>query len=132
MELKRILPEEAKELLDSDQGYTYLDVRSQDEFEDGHAPGAVNIPVAHKNPEGPGMLPNPDFVAQVSEKFGKDDKIIVACLRGGRSMKAAGMMIKNGFTGVIDMRGGYDGELDRMGNLVVPGWARAGLPTTTD
>ena len=36
MEIKRITPEEAKELLDSNAGSTYLDVRTVAEFEAGH------------------------------------------------------------------------------------------------
>ncbi len=39
MEIKRITPEEAKELLDSKKGYLYLDVRSVQEFDTGHVPG---------------------------------------------------------------------------------------------
>ena len=40
MEIKRITPEQAKELLDSNQGYIYLDVRIVPEFEAGHRPGS--------------------------------------------------------------------------------------------
>ena len=43
--LERISPEEVKEKLDADEGYVYLDVRSTAEFADGHAPGAVNVPL---------------------------------------------------------------------------------------
>ena len=131
MELRRIEPEEAKRLLDSDEGYTYLDVRTAEEFRDGHVPGSVNIPIAVRNPQGPGLTPNPDFVAQVEKCFAKDSKLITACLRGGRSMKAAGALIASGFGDVVDMRGGYDGELAPGGVVVFAGWARRGLPTTT-
>ena len=46
MDIKRIDPEEARELLDSGESYTYLDVRSEEEFAQGHVPGSVNIPPA--------------------------------------------------------------------------------------
>ncbi len=46
IEIKRITPEQAKELLDSNQGYVYLDVRTVPEFEAGHVPGAKNVPGA--------------------------------------------------------------------------------------
>ncbi len=36
-----------------------------------------------------------------------------------------------GYTNIVDLRGGYDGELDPAGNVVFAGWARRGLPTTT-
>ncbi len=42
MEIKRITPEQTKELLDSNTGYIYLDVRTVPEFDAGHVPGAKN------------------------------------------------------------------------------------------
>ncbi|MCH2580316.1 MAG: hypothetical protein MK133_03850 [Planctomycetes bacterium] len=65
MDIKRIDPEEARELLDSGESYTYLDVRSEEEFAQGHVPGAVNSPVAIRTPMGPGLVPNPQFTRQV-------------------------------------------------------------------
>ena len=132
MDIKRLDPEEARKLLDSQEGYTYLDVRSEEEFAQGHVPGAVNIPVATSNPLGPGLVANPDFNKQVAAQLDKDSKIITACLRGGRSLKAAMMLTAEGYTGIVDMLGGYDAELDAVGNVVVEGWARRGFPTTTE
>ncbi len=132
MDIKRLDPEEARQLLDSQEGYTYLDVRSEEEFAQGHVPGAVNIPVATSNPLGPGLVANPDFNKQVAAQLDKDSKIITACLRGGRSLKAAMMLTAEGYTGIVDMLGGYDAELDAVGNVVVEGWARRGFPTTTE
>ena len=112
MDVKRIDPEEARVLLDSEEGYTYLDVRTEEEFAAGHVPAAVNIPVVEKNPMGPGLVPNPDFSSQVEQQFDKDRKIITLCLRGVRSMHAATMMMGLGYTEVVDMQGGYDAEMD--------------------
>jgi len=130
MELKRISPEEAKELLDSDAGYVYVDVRSIPEFDAGHAPGAKNIPIMHRS--NMGMQPNGDFVAVCEKALGKDAKIITACLKSGRSMRAAQMLMASGFTDVVDMRGGFMGEPDPMGGAEYPGWQPRGLPVTTD
>ena len=132
MDVKRIDPEEARVLLDSEEGYTYLDVRTEEEFAAGHVPAAVNIPVVEKNPMGLGLVPNPDFLSQVEQQFDKDMKIITLCLRGTRSMHAAMMMMALGYTEVVDMQGGYDAEMDARGNVVVEGWARRNFPTTTD
>ena len=79
MDIKRIDPEEARELLDSEEGYTYLDVRSEEEFAKEHVPGSINIPVATRNPMGPGLVPNPEFTSHVQEQFDKDSRIISAC-----------------------------------------------------
>ena len=132
MDVKRIDPEEARGLLDSEEGYICLDVRTEEEFAAGHVPAAVNIPVVEKNPMGPGLVPNPDFSSQVEQQFGKGRKNITLCLRGARSMHAATMMMALGYTEVVDMQGGYDAEIDAGGNVVVEGWARRNFPTTTD
>ncbi len=130
MQLKRISPEEARDLLESDEGYVYLDVRSIPEFEAGHAPGAKNVPLLHRTPAG--MQFNQDFVAVCERAIGKDTKIITACLKGGRSLRAAQTLLDHGFANVVDMRGGFHGESDAMGNLTYEGWAPRGLPVTTE
>lgn len=130
MELRRISPEEAQELLDSGEGYVYLDVRSVPEFDAGHAPGAKNVPLLHRTPVG--MQPNQDFVEVCDKAFGKDAKIITACLKGGRSLRAAQILQAHGFSSIVDMRGGFHGESDAFGNLSYPGWAPRGLPVTTE
>ena len=127
---KRISPEEARGLLEAGEGYVYLDVRSVPEFEAGHAPGAKNIPLLHRMPAG--MQPNARFVEVCDRALGKDAKIITACLMGGRSMRAAQILLANGFTDVADMRGGFRGETDQFGRLTYPGWMPRGLPVTTE
>ncbi len=129
--VQRVTPDEAKTLLESGVELTYLDVRSEEEFRAGHVPDAVNIPLLQRGPSGTGLVPNPAFLAQVNARFSKDKRLITACLRGGRSLKAAQLLIGDGFSAVIDMRGGYDGELSATGQLTCPGWARRGFPTTT-
>jgi rhodanese-related sulfurtransferase len=131
MEIKRITPEQAKELLDLDSGYIYLDVRTVPEFEAGHVPGAKNVPVVE--PDGFGRMQlNPHFVGIVGANFGKDVKCITGCQKGGRSLKAAELLLAAGFTNVVDMRGGFGGETDEIGRLTFPGWAPRGLPTARE
>lgn len=129
--MRRITPEEAKHFLDSDGGYIYLDVRTIHEFDAGHVPGAKNVPVLEPDTTGR-MQPNPRFVEIVERNFSKDSNIITGCKMGGRSMKAAQMLESAGFTSVVDMRGGFQGEVDEFGRLSFPGWAPRGLPVTTD
>ena len=131
MEIKRISPEEAKEFLESAEGYIYLDVRTVPEFDAGHVPGAKNVPVMGRDPYGR-MQFNSQFVEIVEANFGKDAKCITGCEKGGRSMKAAELLLSNGFTTVVDMRGGFAGETDPMGQLTYPGWSPRGLPTTIE
>jgi len=126
MSVKRVDPKEAAKLLQ--QGWVYLDVRSIPEFEQGHPPGAYNIPLLHLE-QGRGMMPNPDFLDEVGATFGTGEKIVVGCRAGRRSLRAAEMMLGAGFSTVVDMAGGYAGERDRLGGGYIPGWVEEGLPT---
>ena len=128
MSVERIGPEEAKKRMDED-GYTYLDVRSVPEFDAGHPAGAYNIPLNHAGPAG--MKANPDFLAVVEATFPKDAKLIVGCKAGGRSLKAAQLLIQAGFTRVLDQKAGWDGARDPFGQLAEPGWSRKELPAST-
>jgi rhodanese-related sulfurtransferase len=121
---KRIVPQEAAALLA--EGWTYLDVRSIPEFDEGHPTGAANVPLLHL--QNGRMAPNADFQRVVEANFAKDAKIVVGCKAGGRSLQAATLMEAAGYTSVVDMRGGYHGERDPLGRASVPGWASEGLP----
>ena len=125
--IKRVSPAEAKTLMD--EGYQYLDVRSEPEFAAGHPAGAHNVPIMHAGPRG--MAPNPEFLAVVEAVYAKDARLVVGCRSGQRSMRAAEMMVAAGYTGVIDQRAGFDGPRDAFGQLTEPGWEPAGLPVET-
>ena len=42
------------------------------------------------------------------------------------------MMREAGYTNVVDMRGGWDGEMGPLGEIVYPGWSRRGLPISKE
>lgn len=131
MDVKRITPEDAKKLLDSQSGYIYLDVRTVPEFDAGHVPGAKNIPVMEPDASGRMQL-NPRFVELVEANFGKEVKCITGCQKGARSLKAAELLRAVGLTNVVDMRGGFGGETDEWGRVTFPGWAPRGFPVTRE
>ncbi|MFQ5655466.1 MAG: rhodanese-like domain-containing protein [Planctomycetota bacterium] len=131
MGVKRIDPQRAKELLDSGKGYIYLDVRMVPEFEEGHVPGAENIPVMVKGPGGAGIRLNDSFLEAVGNRFDLSAKIILGCNKGGRSQKAAVLLSRAGYTNLHEMRGGFLGETDPFGNVTFPGWSSHGLPVST-
>jgi len=117
--LQRISPKDAKRLLDT-EGYTYVDVRSSPEYEQGHPTGALNVPLMHKGPGG--MTPNAEFFQVIEKLFPKDQKLVVGCQGGGRSMRAAQALLQAGYTNVVDQRAGFGGSPSE------PGWQPAGLP----
>ena len=125
--IKRVSPAEAKQLVD--EGFTYLDVRTEAEYAAGHPVGAQNVPVALAGAGG--MQPNPQFLAVVQALFPKDAKLVVGCKAGGRSARAADVLTGAGYTNVVDQRAGYDGARDAFGKLTEPGWQPAGLPVET-
>jgi rhodanese-related sulfurtransferase len=120
----RISPQEANAKLA--QGYTYVDVRTSQEFAEGHPQSAINVPFMHAGPGG--MKPNPDFLAAMKATFAQDSKIIVGCKSGGRSLRAAQALSEAGFADVLDQRAGWDGARDAFGQMSEPGWSRVGLP----
>lgn len=131
MSAKNIDPEQAKNILDSDSSVIYIDVRTEQEFINGHVPKSVNIPVVWPDPATRQMKPNPDFVKTVSAQCSKDKKIIVGCQAGGRSQLAANLLEQDGFQDVSNMQGGFGGARDPMGRVVTPGWAQLGFPVET-
>jgi rhodanese-related sulfurtransferase len=119
-DIAKISPAEASQKLA--QGWTYVDVRTTQEFEGGHPAGALNVPIGHR--EGP----NTDFMRVMKALFPLDAKIVVGCKMGGRSARAASMLAAEGFTNVADQHAGWEGARDAFGKLTEPGWQPAGLP----
>lgn len=105
-------------------GATYVDVRSTEEFAQGHAVGAVNVPLLEPDEDTGVMLPNPDFVRVMKATFASDAPLLIGCQSGGRSARASQMLETFGFTDVTNVKGGFSGGQD-------PGWAPSGLPTAT-
>jgi rhodanese-related sulfurtransferase len=90
-EITHLTPKEMKELMDEGQEYILIDVRSKDEYEEGHISGAMLIPVVE--------------LQDRLDELSKDKKIIVYCETGQRSKNAAEILIKNGFENVYDLGG---------------------------
>lgn len=118
-DIRRISPEEAKELLD--QGYSYLDVRTEAEFEAGHVPGAFNVPISRKS------VPNPDFLDVILGHFDKERPIVVGCHTGSRSQRAVAILAEAGYSNLVELRTGFAGSRDAFGRPE-PGWSKKGLP----
>lgn len=87
--------EEAKERLDANEDTILLDVRTQEEYDGGHIPGAV-------------CLPNEDIQPDIPLPFEKDTEILVYCRSGRRSAEAAEKLASMGYTHVSDFGGIQD------------------------
>ena len=91
-----ITAEEAKEIMDSEEGYVILDVRTQEEFDQGHIPGAIQI--SHEE------------IAEKAEEVltDKDQMILVYCRSGRRSKIAAEALVELGYTNIREFGGIID------------------------
>ena len=83
------------------------------------------------------LEPNPDFAAEVGRRLqmkalAKTDRIILICRSGDRSAKAADLLAAHGYTNVISIAEGFEGDLAKegpqAGQRAVNGWKNAGLP----
>ena len=127
MHIAQVSPKEAKRLLDIG-GAVYLDVRTVPEFVNGHAPSAVNIPVAEINPQIGRMELNEKFLGVVTANIPTDAQLIVGCKTGGRSTTACEMLAQAGYKNLSNLVGGYSGVTDPTGQVVQEGWSTLGYP----
>ena len=91
-----ITAQEAKEIMDTQEGYIILDVREQDEFDQGHIPGAILIPYTQIEMKADVMLQD------------LDQLILVYCRSGRRSKIAAEALVELGYTNIKEFGGILD------------------------
>ena len=90
---QQITQEEAKNMMDTQEAIV-LDVREQDEFDAGHIPGAVLLPV--------GTITKDSAAAVIPEL---DSVVLVYCRSGNRSKKASQARVDLGYTGIYEFGG---------------------------
>jgi len=131
MAIKQQKPRDAHDTLANNPGAIYLDVRTEGEFAQGHATGALNVPVVFM--KGPGQMQlNDDFAPLVEKVIPKNTKLIVGCQAGGRSQRACEILEEAGYTDLTNVIGGFGGQRDASGAIVGKGWRDEGLPVSSD
>ena len=91
-----ITAEEARKLMDSEKDRIILDVRSREEYDQGHIPGAILIPDTEIEAKAADLLPD------------KDQLILVYCRSGRRSKLAAQSLADLGYTNIREFGGILD------------------------
>ncbi len=119
-------PLESKKLME--QGYIYLDVRTEEEFEEGHPKDSYNVPVFFFTDEG--KVLNSDFIPVLEANFSKEQGFVVGCRSGNRSQDAIQLMIEAGFKNIKHCYAGYNGK-SLNGIKVLKGWLDYDLPVET-
>jgi rhodanese-related sulfurtransferase len=127
MTVSRISAREAHALIE--QGYVYLDVRAVAEFDTGHPLDAYNVPLLAPRLGG-GMEENGDFLRVVRAFLAKDTRVIVGCATGVRSLRAAELLIADGYAEVQELRAGMEGVRDAFGRVKERGYRAEGLPVS--
>lgn len=90
---EQITQEAAKEMMDT-QDVIILDVREQEEYDSGHIPGAVLLPV--------GTIDEDTAAGVIPEK---DSTLLVYCRSGNRSRTAASALAKLGYNNIYEFGG---------------------------
>ena len=90
---EQITPAEAKALMDSEDGYIILDVRTPEEFAERHIEGAILIPDYEIGEKAESILTD------------KDQLILVYCRSGRRSKNAANELATLGYTNIKEFGG---------------------------
>ncbi|WP_125142598.1 rhodanese-like domain-containing protein [Clostridium transplantifaecale] len=95
----KISAAEAKEMMDQTE-VTVVDVRTLQEYKEGHVPGAINIPNEEIQDTEPELLND------------KDAMLLVYCRSGRRSKDASDKLVKMGYKNVYDFGGIIDWNYD--------------------
>ena len=91
-----ITAEEAELIMESEESYIILDVRTREEYEQGHIPGAI-------------LIPDTEIEAKAEEALtDKDQLILVYCRSGRRSKLAAEALAELGYTNIREFGGIID------------------------
>lgn len=87
-----------------DEPVTLIDVRTPEEYGQGHIPGAILVPL--------------DTIKDLKKLPGSDGRVIIYCRSGKRSLAAIGILADKGITAVEELEGGINA------------WKEAGGPLT--
>lgn len=126
--MRNLLPREAWDLLQRQADALFVDVRMEIEsLYVGRPPGVENIPWY----EYPDLTPDPaQFAKAVEREAGSKDRTIVLICRSGKRTVDAGKVLESaGFTDVVNVLHGFEGELDaQFKRSTINGWRHDGLP----
>ena len=96
--ISEVLPANAykAKMAELGENFQLLDVRTPEEYNQGHIEGAMNI-----------NFYDEDFARQLEQNLNKDKPVMLYCRSGRRSAKAAGQLGAMGFKEIYDLKGGF-------------------------
>ena len=99
---QQITQDEAKQIMNDEENYIILDVRTQSEYDEGHIPNAICVPNETIGSDDITELPD------------KEQLILVYCRSGRRSKEAAAKLADMGYTNIKE----FGGIIDWTGDVV--------------
>lgn len=107
-EIESVSPTAFSKIITADPAMVRLDVRTPEEYADGHIAGSINVDVR-----------SADFTQRVLQQVSKEKTIALYCRSGRRSKMAANLLVKQGYK-IVELESG------------ILGWMSQQLPLTKD
>ena len=101
----RVTASELKSMIEKGGKITPIDVRTPEEYNEEHIPGAINLPV--------------DNISNMKE-FPYKDSVVLYCTVGVRSMRAKKILAGKGIKDIIDLEGGINAWIKNRGKTKKP------------
>ncbi len=101
-EVIKINAEEAKARLDSEEGIILVDVRTPEEYREGHIPGAILLPVDEIFANAEAVIPD------------KEETYFIYCRSGNRSATASSQLVEMGYLNIYDLGGINDWPYEKV------------------
>ena len=89
-------------MMETEENYVLLDVRTVEEYEEGHIPGAICVPNETIGED------------EIEELPDKEQVIMIYCRSGNRSKQAAKKLLEQGYTNLYE----FGGIIDWTGETV--------------
>ena len=116
--IKQIKSSDIKKFIQDNPNTALLDVRTEDEWNTVGKPETKDLGIKSYFIT---ISQDPGFLENIKKEINKDKQVLVMCAAGGRSMIAAGLLQKEGFT-AHNISDGFNG------NGQDPGWKNSNLP----
>ncbi len=101
--LERLSAPELKAIMDNGDAVTVIDVRTPEEYRQGHIPGSISVPL--------------DTIKDL-EAVSYEGNVVLYCTAGVRSKKASKMFAAKGLVDLMDLKGGIKDWTRAGGELV--------------
>ena len=103
-QIKEVTPEQVRDMQSLGERVVYLDVREPNEWNLGHLPHAIHLPLGN-------------LESKVEAIVARDQRVVIYCARGNRSALAALTMKQMGYENVSSMARGVQGWADINGDI---------------